>query len=58
MNEGKIDQNGITKVKMTMALIDINKRLIPDLFEMKHEGLGPTVVPLVQDNINYTWLAR
>ena len=39
-----MDQNGITKVKMTMALIDINERLIANFFRMNHKGLGPIVV--------------
>jgi len=32
------------QVKMTIALIDINERLVANFFEMNHKGLGPMVV--------------
>ena len=33
MNESKINQNGITEVKMTMTLININRRLVFDFLK-------------------------
>ena len=44
---------------MTMALTDTNERLVS---KINHKSLGPIVVKQcydgVQDNVNYTWLAR
>jgi len=34
-------QNKIIEVKMTMAMIDINERLVSNFYDMNHEGLGP-----------------
>jgi len=34
----KIDQNGITEVKKTMASIDINERLIFNFYEKNDKG--------------------
>jgi len=39
-----MDQSGTIEVKMTMALIDINQRLVSNFFEMNHKGLRPIVV--------------
>ena len=41
IDESKIYQDGIIEVKMTMALIDINERLIS---KIDHKGLGPIAV--------------
>jgi len=41
-----MDKNGITEVKVTKALIDINKLLVFDFSDMNHNSLGPIVVRL------------
>jgi len=40
MDEGKINQNGVTEVKMTLTLVDINERLVFDFSKINHKGLG------------------
>jgi len=39
-----MDQNRITKVKMTMTLIDVNERLVSNFYEINYKGLRPIVV--------------